>query len=72
MTTEDIKNQLAKYGYTITTEGNFIVTPSGKVTGVKLAIKRGRIRASAEATGVLWTGVDVGKFLVSFWYAKPL
>lgn len=70
MNLSDIPQQLARYGYTITAQ-NEIVTRGGKTTGVKVEVKKGRMRAF-NSHGLLWSGSDIGKFLEKYWYAQPL
>ena len=66
-----IADGLAPYHAALDSEG-FIQTERHGVTGVRMTIKRGRIRAESAAGGLLWSGPvtpeAVGQFVEKFWY----
>jgi hypothetical protein len=67
-----MKERLAEYGYTLNEVGE-LVSPKGRPTGVRVAIKRGRIRAFVAVDGcLLFSGADIGRFLEAFWLATKL
>ena len=70
MNIEQIKQSLSEYGYSLSDE-NEIVSPKGKNIGVCITIKKDRLQCRSKALGsLLWSGVSVGDFLESFYYAE--
>lgn len=71
ITIETARAQAEAYGYKIEDDG-IIVHPTGKGSMVRIEIKRsGRMYVRGRASGdVLWSGIDLGDFLSSFWFAK--
>ncbi len=64
-------DQLAPYGFSLDAEGH-IVSPTGKVTGVTITEKRGRLLCRDHAGALLFSGHDLGRFLERFWFAERI
>ena len=72
MNIETIKQSLSEYGYTLS-DDNEIISPKDKLSGVSITIKKDRLQCRSKALGsLLWSGVNVGDFLESFWYAEKI
>lgn len=72
MTPSDISAALASYGARLDEDGQ-IISPTGHHTGVRLTIKRGRLRAESAQTGrLIFSGpahvAAVESFVEGFWY----
>jgi hypothetical protein len=63
-------DQLAPYGYTLTDQDHF--SKGGKVMGVVVTAKGKRFYAHTESGTKLWSGGDLGAFVVGFWFAKKV
>jgi hypothetical protein len=65
---------LAPYGASLDAD-NAIVSPTGRRTGVKLAVIRGRLVATSERGVRLFSGPPtakaIGRFVESFWFWTP-
>ncbi|MGL6224477.1 MAG: hypothetical protein ACRC6L_12940 [Steroidobacteraceae bacterium] len=73
ITLQTARTQAEAYGYKIEDDG-IIVHPTGKDSMVRVDIKRsGRMYVRGRASGdVLWSGIELGDFLSSFWFAKKI
>lgn len=65
------ENQLAAYGYSLSSEAE-IVAPNGRHTRLFVSRKKGRAQVRREDKSLLWSGSDLGDFLASFWFARPI
>lgn len=67
---QSIVDGLGSFGYTL--EGNQIVSPKGKNTGVTLSMKGGRAMARSRDGKLLWSGKPerIGDFPASYWHAE--
>lgn len=68
-TLDTARDQLAPYGYGLDPNGHF--TKGEKTLSVRLEAARGRFQARTVAAGsLLWSGLDAGNFVSTFWFAQ--
>lgn len=67
---QTVADGLAAFGYTL--DGNEIVSPKGKNSGVTVSLERGRAMVRAPGGKLLWSGKPerIGDFPASYWHAE--
>ena len=67
---QTVVDGLAAFGYTL--DGNEIVSPKGKNSGVTVSLERGRAMVRAPGGKLLWSGKpeQIGDFPASYWHAE--